>query len=37
MTIRDVGGSGAVTVLSYAQPRAETHPTSIFNINNVVR
>lgn len=37
MTIRDVGGSGAITVLSYAQPRAETHPASIFNINNVVR
>jgi outer membrane lipoprotein-sorting protein len=37
MTIRDVGGSGAVTVLGYAQPRAETHPVSIFNINNVVR
>jgi outer membrane lipoprotein-sorting protein len=37
MSIRDVGGSGAVTVLSYAQPRAETHPASIFNINNVVR
>ena len=37
MTIRDAGGSGAVTVLSYAQPRAETHPASIFNINNVVR
>jgi hypothetical protein len=37
MTIRDVGGSGAVTVLTYAQPRAETHPASIFNINNVVR
>jgi hypothetical protein len=37
MTIRDVGGSGALTVLSYAQPRAETHPPSIFNINNVVR
>ena len=37
MTIRDVGGSGAVTVLGYTQPRAETHPASIFNINNVVR
>ena len=37
MTIRDAGGSGAVTVLTYAQPRGETHPTSIFNINNVVR
>ncbi len=37
MTIRDAGGSGAVTVLTYAQPRAEAHPTSIFNINNVVR
>lgn len=37
MTIRDVGGSGAVTVLTYAQPKAETHAPSLFNINNVVR
>ncbi len=37
MTIRDVGGSGAVTVLTYAEPRAETHATALFNINNVVR
>jgi outer membrane lipoprotein-sorting protein len=37
MTIRDAGGSGAITVLTYAQPRAETHPVSAFNINNVVR
>ena len=37
MTIRDVGGSGAVTVLTYAEPRAETHAPSLFNINNVVR
>ncbi len=37
MTIRDAGGSGAVTVLTYAQPKAETHAPSLFNINNVVR
>ena len=37
MTIRDAGGSGAVTVLTYAQPKAEAHAPSMFNINNVVR
>lgn len=37
MTIRDAGGSGAVTVLTYAEPRAETHAPSLFNINNVLR
>ena len=37
MTLRDAGGSGAVTVLTYAQPKAETHAPSLFNINNVVR
>jgi hypothetical protein len=37
MVIRDAGGSGAVTVLTYAEPRAEAHAPSLFNINNVVR
>lgn len=37
MTIKDAGGSGAVTVLTYAQPRSEAHPASMFNINNVTR
>jgi outer membrane lipoprotein-sorting protein len=37
MIIRDAGGSGAVTRLTYAQPRSEAHAPSMFNINNVVR
>ncbi len=37
MTIRDAMGAGNVTVLRYGAARAETHPPSLFNINNVVR
>lgn len=37
MTIKDAMGAGGVTVLSYGQPRADTHAPSIFNVNNVVR
>jgi hypothetical protein len=37
MTIRDATGAGTVTVIAFGQPRAETHPASMFNINNVVR
>jgi hypothetical protein len=37
MTIKDATGAGTVTVISFGQPRAETHPPSMFNINNVVR
>jgi hypothetical protein len=37
MTIRDATGAGTVTVITYSQPKAETHPPSMFNINNVVR
>ncbi len=37
MTIRDATGAGTVTVLDFEAPRAETHATSLFNINNVVR
>lgn len=37
MTIRDAMGVGNVTTLTFASPRAETHPPSLFNINNVVR
>jgi hypothetical protein len=37
MTIRDATGAGTVTVIAFGQPKAETHPPSMFNINNVVR
>jgi hypothetical protein len=37
MTIRDATGAGTVTVIGFDQPRAEAHPASMFNINNVVR
>jgi len=37
MTIRDAMGAGGVTVLTYRSPRAETHPASAFNVNNVPR
>jgi len=36
-TIRDAMGAGNVTVLRVSAPRAETHPASLFNVNNVVR
>ncbi len=37
MTIRDATGSGAVTRILFETPRAEKHPVTMFNINNVVR
>jgi hypothetical protein len=37
MLIKDAMGAGAVTVLTYEAPRAETHAPSLFNVNNVVR
>ncbi len=37
MTIRDATGAGTVTRLRFENPRAENHPASLFNINNVVR
>jgi outer membrane lipoprotein-sorting protein len=37
MTIRDATGSTSVTRIAFDEPRAETHPVSMFNINNVVR
>jgi hypothetical protein len=37
MAIQDAMGAGAVTVLRWEAPRAETHAPSLFNVNNVVR
>jgi outer membrane lipoprotein-sorting protein len=37
MTITDASGAGGTTVITFGAPRAETHPLSLFNINNVVR
>jgi outer membrane lipoprotein-sorting protein len=37
MTIVDATGAGGTTVITFGAPRAETHPPSLFNINNVVR
>lgn len=37
MVIRDAMGANDVTVLDYRAPRAETHPASLFNVNNVAR
>jgi hypothetical protein len=37
MTIRDATGAGTTTVISFGAPKADTHPPSMFNINNVVR
>ena len=37
MHIRDETGARTETVMSFAQPRSETHAPSLFNINNVVR
>lgn len=37
MTIRDETGAGTVTRITFEEPRAETHPTAMFNINNVLR
>ena len=37
MHIRDETGAKSETVMTFAQPKAESHATSLFNINNVVR
>lgn len=37
MHIRDETGAKSETIMTFAQPRSETHPPSLFNINNVVR
>jgi hypothetical protein len=37
MTIKDATGAGTITTISFGSPRPETHPVSMFNINNVVR
>lgn len=37
MIIKDATGSGTVTTITFGPPRVETHPPSMFNINNVVR
>lgn len=37
MTITDATGAGTVTTITFSPPRVETHPPSMFNINNVVR
>ncbi len=37
MTIKDATGAGTVTRILFEAPRAEPHPVTMFNINNVVR
>jgi hypothetical protein len=37
MIITDATGAGTVTAIGFGPPRLETHPPSMFNINNVVR
>jgi hypothetical protein len=37
MTIRDATGTGRVTQILFDRPRAEVHPLTLFNINNVMR
>jgi outer membrane lipoprotein-sorting protein len=37
MVIRNATGADTVTTIGFDQPRAEVHPESMFNINNVVR
>lgn len=37
MVITDATGSGTVTTIAFGPPRVETHPPSMFNINNVMR
>ncbi|MBA3886059.1 MAG: outer membrane lipoprotein-sorting protein [Acidobacteria bacterium] len=37
MTIADATGAGTVTTIVFGPPRVETHPSSMFNINNVMR
>ncbi len=37
MTITDPNIPGNVTVLKFSPPRPETHPATIFNVNNLIR
>lgn len=37
MVITDATGAGTVTTISFGPPKVETHPPSMFNINNVMR
>ena len=37
MTITDAMGSGAVSVIRFGDPKAETHAPNLFNVNNLVR
>jgi outer membrane lipoprotein-sorting protein len=37
MVITDATGAGTVTTIAFGPPKVETHPPSMFNINNVVR
>jgi len=37
MMIKDATGAGTVTRILFDTPRAEAHPVTMFNINNVVR
>jgi len=37
MIIKDATGAATTTTITFGQPRADTHPPSMFNINNVVR
>jgi hypothetical protein len=37
MVIRDATGAGTITTIAFGPPKVETHPPSMFNINNVVR
>jgi outer membrane lipoprotein-sorting protein len=37
MVITDATGAGTVTTIAFGPPTVETHPPSMFNINNVVR
>jgi hypothetical protein len=37
MVIRDATGAGTITTIDFGPPTVETHPPSMFNINNVVR
>jgi hypothetical protein len=37
MDINDTLKAGSHTVISYTSPRADKHPDSLFNINNLVR
>jgi len=37
MTIHDATGAGTVTRIVFDAPRSETHPVTMFNVNNVAR